>query len=208
MVHGKALTRAGGATGALLLALAGCAGPPPLQGRYSRGTAWIEFRSDGTVQHGELGDTARVEIDRDNPATITLARGDSRTTGRILDSSTIEFPPGASPLAAAFAGRWVAGAADTTRLGAEESQRFAAPLLGGWGVPGQPAFLEFRSDGTFSWGKGIGGRFIMLGVNRVRLVLEQNGTSAGQLDHAFTIDGRRLTLTAPDGAVTTYQRVP
>ena len=40
---------------------------------------------------------------------------------------------------------------------AEESQRFAAPLLGGWGEPGQPAFLEFRSDGTFSWGKGIGG---------------------------------------------------
>ena len=193
----------------LVPGLAGCGGSSPVQGRYSRGLAWIEFRANGTVVHGELGDTARVEIDGDDPAKITLVSGDSRTIGRIVDASTIEFPARDSALATAFAGRWVAGAAaDTPRLAAEESQRFAAPLLGGWGVPGQPAVLEFRSDGTFSWGKGIGGSFIMLGVNRVRLVLEQNGTRAGQLDHAFAIDGRQLTLTAPDGAVTTYERVP
>ncbi len=75
-------------------------------------------------------------------------------------------------------------------------------------MPGQPAFLEFRSDGSFSWGKGIGGTYTMLGVSQVRLALVQDGKPVGHLDHNFTIDGRQLTLTAPDGAVTTYQRVP
>ena len=210
---GRSLTRVRTLTAALLvIGLTGCGGSP-VQGRYARGLAWIDFKANGTVQHGELGDMARVEIDRDDPARITLVSGDSRTTGRILDASTIEFPPGPSSLATAFAGRWVAtgsaaSAVAARRLGAEESQRFAAPLLGGWGEPGQPAFLEFRSDGTFSWGKGIGGTYTMLGVSQVRLSLEQNGTAAGYLDHAFAIADRQLTLTAPDGAVTTYQRVP
>lgn len=215
-MSGQRLRQARGAAAALLLvaAMVGCSGSP-LEGRYARGMAWIEFRADGTVQHGELGDTARVEIDRDDPARITLVSGASRTTGRILDPSTIEFPAGTSPLADAFAGRWVATTSTATTTGAagpalaaEESQRFAAPLLGGWGVPGQPAFLEFRSDGSFSWGKGIGGTYTMLGVSQVRLALVQDGKPVGHLDHKFTIDGRQLTLTAPDGAVTTYQRVP
>ena len=210
------VTQARTAAAALLavVALAGC-GESPLQGRYARGLSWIEFMADGTVVHGELGDTARVEIDRDDPARITLVSGDSRTTGRILDPSTIEFRPGTNPLAEAFAGRWIAtastptaNAATTPALAAEDSQRFAAPLLGGWGMPGQPAFLEFRSDGSFSWGTSIGGTYSMLGVSQVRLALVQDGRPVGHLDHTFTIDGRQLTLTAPDGAVTTYQRVP
>ena len=74
-------------------------------------------------------------------------------------------------------------------------------------MPGQPAVLQFRSDATFSWGQGIGGTYEMLAADRVRLVLIQNGTPAGQLDHAVRIEGASLTLTAPDGAVTSYQRV-
>jgi hypothetical protein len=203
MASGHRLTRA-----MLLVLLAAGCGRAPLEGRYQRGLAWIEFRADGTVVHGELGDRARVEFDDKDTSALVLVSGDMRTTGRILDPSTVEFTPGASSLATAFAGRWVAGAPATTpRLAAEESQRFAAPLLGGWGEPGQPAFLEFRSDATFSRGKGIGGTYEMLAADRVRLVLIQNGTPAGQLDHAVRIEGENLTLTAPDGAVTSYQRV-
>ena len=59
-------------------------------------------------------------------------------------------------------------------------------------MPGQPAFLEFRSDGSFSWGKGIGGTYTMLGFSKVRLALVQDGRPVGHLDHNFTIDGRQL----------------
>jgi hypothetical protein len=156
----------GGAVVVLVAGLAGCGGASPVQGRYARDPASIEFRSDRTVQHGGLGDTARVEIDGHDSAPAT-----------------------------------------TPRLAAEDSQRFAAPLLGGWGVPGRAAVLQFRSDATFSWRRGIGGTYQMLAADRVRLVRIQNGTPAGQLDHALRIEGDSLTLTAPDGAVTSYQRV-
>ena len=51
----------------LVVSLAGCEAAP-VQGRFHRGLAWIEFRADSTVLHGELGDAARVEFDRDDAA--------------------------------------------------------------------------------------------------------------------------------------------
>jgi hypothetical protein len=108
-----------------------------------------------------------------------------------------------------MAGRWVAAPPSAgTGLSPDAAREAAAPLIGGWGEPGQPPFLEFRDDGTYSWGPGIGGTYTMLDAPRVRMVLMQEGKAAGQLDHLFTVTDGRLTLTAPDGAVTTYQRVP
>jgi hypothetical protein len=191
----------------LASAVAGCGGSPP-QGRYHRGTAWIEFRSNSTVVHGELGDSARVEFDKDDPAAVTLVSGAMRTTGRIVDSTAVEFDQGSSALSDAFEGRWVAAAPDPTPgLSADGARDAAAPLVGGWGAPGQPAYLEFRPDGTFAWGQGIGGTYEMLAADRVRLNLVQNGTAVGRLDHQVSVDGSNITLTDPDGAVTTYQRV-
>ena len=98
-------------------------------------------------------------------------------------------------------------APQATELPADAARDAAAPLIGGWGEPGQPPALEFRPDFTYSWGAGIGGTYAMLDATRVRMVLIQEGTAVGHLDHVFDVTDERLTLTAPDGAVTAYQRV-
>ena len=194
-------------TGALLLVVlaAGC-GRSPLESRYQRGVAWFEFRADGTVVHGELGDRARVEFD-DGDGSLVLVSGDMRTTGRIVDPSTVEFTPGDSPLATAFAGRWVAGVPATTRASPPKN-RSGSPRrysVGG-ASPVNPPFSSSDPTDVFV---GPGYRRHLRDARRRsrRLVLIQNGTPAGQLNHAVRVEGENLTVTAPNGAVTSYQRV-
>ena len=83
----------------------------------------------------------------------------------------------------------------------------AAVLVGEWRIPGETHVLAFRIDRSYQWGPRISGTFTMLSGQRVRMTVVQDGKQVGQLDSGFVVDGAELRLTAPDGAVTKYERV-
>ena len=189
--------------GCLLVLPAGCS-RSTVQGRYQRGLAWIEFRADGSVVHGETRDVAQYRVESSR---VVISAPGGTTTGRIVNPTTLEFPQGVSALAEAFSGVWtlrpVGGDTGLTGAAARDA---AAALLGGWRIRGETDVLEFQADGTYTWGR-LSGTFRMLDAQRVRMTMDQDGKRIGQLDNGFVVDGNELRLTAPDGAVTTYDRV-
>jgi hypothetical protein len=193
------------ATALLLTALA-CS-KSPVEGRYYQGLTWIEFKSDGTVLHGGLGETAEFRVDGQDPQKLEISATAGRTTGRIVNAATIEFPPGESALAQAFQGRWMAQITSSASIGGAEALRDASAVAGQWRIPGETDVLEFRGDHTYRWGPGITGTYTMLGGRRIRMTVVQNGTPSGQMDQTLAVEGDELRLTAPDGAVTKYERV-
>ena len=95
------------AAAALVLSALACS-KSPVEGRYYQGTTWIEFKSDGTVMHGGLRDTAKFRVDAQDAQKLEISTTGGLTTGRIVNAAVIEFPAGESALAQAFQGRWVA----------------------------------------------------------------------------------------------------
>jgi hypothetical protein len=189
--------------GSLLVLPLGCS-RSTVQGRYQRGLAWIEFRADGSVVHGETRDVARYRVESSR---VVISAPGGTTTGRIVNPTTLEFPHGAGALAEAFSGVWtVRPAGGDTGLTGAAARDAAAPLLGGWRIRGETDVLDFQADGTYTWGR-ISGTYRMLDTQRVRMTMDQDGQPIGQLDSAFGVDGDELRLTAPDGAVTRYDRV-
>lgn len=111
-------------------------------------------------------------------------------------------------MASAFAGRWVAPASSAkSELSANAARDAAAVLIGEWRIPGETDVLVFRADGSYQWGPRLSGTYTMLASHRVRMTMLQDGKQIGRLDHDFVVDRDELRLTAPDGAVTRYQRV-
>lgn len=200
---------------ALLLGAVVACSKPPVHGRYRQGLTWIEFRSNGTVQHGGLGDTAKFLIDAQNPLRLAIfSEVDGRVpggaevvVGQIVNPTTLEFPSGDSSIAQAFQGRWVKEDATPTTATAEDKTRDAAVIAGGWRIPGETHVLDFRADGTYQWGPSISGKYTMLGGQKLRMTFVQNGQPSGYLDQRFVVDNDELRLTAPDGVVTKYDRV-
>ena len=88
-----------------------------------------------------------------------------------------------------------------------EALRDASAIAGQWRISGETDVLEFRNDHTYTWGPRISGTYTMLGARRIRMTVTQDGNPSGQMDQTFAIAGDELQLTAPDGAVTTYERV-
>ena len=74
-------------------------------------------------------------------------------------------------------------------------------------IAGETDVLAFKPDGSYQWGPRISGSYTMLGGRKIRMTLVHDGRPSGRLVQEFTIDQDWLKLTAPDGAVTTYQRV-
>ena len=197
---------------ALIIALlaifaAACGESVPVQGRYYKGLNWIEFGAKGQVRHGELGDTARFRLDPQDPKKLVVFDGGVQTTGRIVAPSSVEFPEGESGLASAFAGRWTARGGSSNGERSASATTDAAVLVGEWRIPGETDVLAFRADGCYQWGPRISGTFTMLSGERVRMTVVQEGKQVGHLDSGFVIEGTELRLTAPDGAVTKYERV-
>lgn len=190
--------------GSLVLILPlGCS-RSPVQGRYHRGLAWIEFRSDGSVVHGETQDVARYRVE---DSQVVVSSADGTTTGRIVSPATLEFPQGEDSVSQAFAGVWVQRLASAVvDLSDAQARAAAAALVGGWRIRGETDVLDFQADGTYTWGR-LNGTYKMLDAQRVRMTTDQDGKRIGQLDNGFVVDGDELRLTAPDGAVTTYERV-
>jgi hypothetical protein len=187
-----------------LLILALACSRSPVQGRYYRGAAWLEFRPDGSVVHGETRDVAQYRVE-DSQIVITSPEG--TTTGRIVNPATVEFPPGPNAVAEAFGGVWVLRPAGAViDLGDAQARAAAAALVGGWRIRGETDVLDFQADGTYTWGR-LSGTYKMLDAQRVRMTVNQDGSRVGQLDNGFVVDGDELRLTAPDGALTTYERV-
>ena len=83
----------------------------------------------------------------------------------------------------------------------------AAKVAGGWRIPGETDVLEFKPDSTYQWGPRLSGSYTMLGGGRIRMTLVQDGKPSGRLVQDYVVDKDQLKLTAPDGAVKTYQRV-
>jgi hypothetical protein len=191
---------------ALALAAIACS-KSPVEGRYYQGPTWIEFKSDGTVVHGGLGDTAKFRVDAQDSQKIEISSTGGLTTGRIVNAAVIEFPPGETALAQAFQGRWVAQETRSASVSGAEALRDASAIAGQWRIPGETDVLEFRNDHTYSWGQRLRGTYTMLGARRLRMTVTQDGSPSGQMDQTFVIDGDQMQLTAPDGAVTTYERV-
>jgi hypothetical protein len=133
--------------------------------------------------------------------------GDSQTAGRLVNAAIIEFPPGESALAQAFQGRWVAQETRSASTSGAEALRDASAVAGPWRISGETDVLEFRHDKTYVWGPSISGTYTMLGGHRIRMTVVQNGSPSGQMDQSFVVEGDELRLTAPDGAVTKYERV-
>lgn len=176
----------------------------PVQGRYERGLAWIDFRRDGSVVHGETRDAGRYRVE-DSRVVISAPAG--TTTGRIVNSTTLEFPQGANAVAEAFGGVWVRRPAGAViDLSDAQARAAAAALVGGWRIRGETDVLDFQADGTYTWGR-LSGTYRMLDAQRVRMTMDQDGKRIGQLDNGFVVEGDELRLTAPDGAVTAYERV-
>jgi hypothetical protein len=187
----------------LLILPLGCS-RSPVQGRYQRGAAWIEFRPDGSVMHGETRDVAQYRVE---DAQIVITSPEGTTTGRIVNPATVEFPPGTNAVAEAFGGVWVfrpVGA--VVELGGVQARAAAAALVGAWRIRGEADVLDFQADGTYTWGR-LSGTYKMLDALRVRMTMDEDGKRIGQLDNGFVVDGDELRLTAPDGAVTVYERV-
>ena len=191
----------------LTIFAAGCGERLPVEGRYYKGLNWIEFGANGQVRHGELGDTARFRVDTQDRQKVVIFDGPSQTTGRIVNATSVEFPPGDSSLASAFAGTWVTK--DESVAGGRSASAAADPsvLVGEWRIPGETHVLAFRPDGSYQGGPRINGTFTMLGGQRVRMTVVQDGKPVGHLDNGFAIEGAELRLTAPDGVVTKYERV-
>ena len=194
------------AAAALVLAALAC-GKSPVEGRYYQGTTWIEFKSDGTVMHGGLGDTAKFRVDAQDPQKLEISTTGGLTTGRIVNAAVIEFPAGESALAQAFQGRWVAQETRSASVSGAEALRDASAIAGQWRIPGETDVLEFRNDHTYTWGQRLSGTYTTLGARRIRMTVTQDGNPSGQMDQTFAIAGDELQLTAPDGAVTKYERV-
>jgi hypothetical protein len=185
-----------------------CSGSPAVHGRYYQRINWIEFRNDGRVLHGELGDVVRFRIDQQDAQKLILFDANGQAVGRIVGPATVEFPQGDGPLASAFAGRWVSRASsDKSQLSEVAARDAAGVLIGEWRIAGATDVLVFRQDGSYEWGPRIRGTYTMLGASRVRMTLVEDGKPVGRLDNEFVVSGTELRLTAPDGAVTTYQRV-
>jgi hypothetical protein len=138
---------------------------------------------------------------------VIVSSSAGTTTGRIVNPATLEFPEGEDAVAEAFSGVWVqrlAGA--VVDLSATQARASAAALVGAWRIRGETDVLDFQADGTYTWGR-LSGTYKMLDAQRVRMTMEQDGRQIGQLDNGFVVDGDELRLTAPDRAVTTYERV-
>src|SRR5262249_37932113 len=118
-----------------------------------------------------------------------------------------EFPAGDSPVSQAFAGRWVAPETATAPTTEDEKTKDAAAIAGSWRIPGETDVLEFRPDFTYQWGPNLKGTYTMMGRQRVRRTLVQDGHPAGYLEERFIIVGDEMHLAAPDGVVTKYERV-
>jgi hypothetical protein len=193
--------------GLLSLSLASCSSKPAtsLSGRYFQGPDWIEFVSDGSVRHGQSGDTARFTVEGDR---AVISDGAQQTTGRLIAPDTVEFPGGATRVAEAFAGTWVKPAA--AKLGATGAPAAGVDskiLHGEWGAPGDPGNLTFQPDGTFKWGSTISGTYVVLDSTRVRMTFIKDGKPSGQADNTYAVQGILLRLVMKDGTKVVYERV-
>jgi hypothetical protein len=90
---------------------------------------------------------------------------------------------------------------------APATAKAAAALLGEWGTPGDPGNLIFKADGTFVWGLTVRGTYKVLDDKNVRMAFVHDNRPSGQMDSRFTVMGDLISLTAPDGVMTTYKRV-
>jgi hypothetical protein len=200
----------------LSLSLAACGGSPPVSGRYYQRGAWIEFGADGSVRHGDSGDTGRFRVE---DGRIVISSGPDQIVGKLIGKDTVEFPDGTSSFAAAFAGTWAApaeapkGAPGSPAAGGPSAGGPAAgkadpkPLYGEWGAPGDPGNLIFREDGTFQWGATVGGTYVLLDAQRIRLNIVRSGKSSGQMENRILVQGILLRMEMADGSKVVYQRV-
>ena len=193
--------------GLLAISAFGCGtSKPTITGRYHQGPDWIEFAADGRVVHGASGDSARFTVDGQR---VVVNDGRAETTGRLTAPDTVEFPGGATQVAEAFSGTWVAKA-DPAKPAAGEAPAAGAdskPLHGEWGAPGDPGNLTFKPDGTFTWGKTINGTYVVLDATRVRMSFVNSGRPSGQMVNTFAVQGILLRLVMQDGSKVVYQRV-
>lgn len=179
---------------------------PTITGRYHQGPDWIEFAADGRVQHGASGDSARFTVDGQR---VVVSDGKNETTGRLSAPDTIEFPGGATRVAEAFAGTWVAPAnpAKATSTTAPAAGVDSKALHGEWGAPGDAGNLIFKPDGTFTWGKTVSGTYVVLDATRVRMSFVHDGRPSGQSVNTYAVQGILLRLVMQDGSKVVYERV-
>jgi hypothetical protein len=193
--------------GLLAVSILGCgSSKPTLTGRFHQGPDWIEFASDGQVRHGVSGDTARFTVEGDR---VVVSDGTQQTTGRLTASNTVEFPGGATRVAEAFNGTWVARV-ETATGGPAPAPAAAVDskaLHGEWGAPGDPGNLIFKPDGTFQWGSTVGGTYVVLDSRRVRMTFVHSGRPSGQADNFYAVQGILLRLEMKDGTKVVYERV-
>lgn len=193
--------------GLLAVSVFGCgSSQPTMTGRFHQGPDWIEFAADGQVKHGASGDSARFTFDGQR---VVVSDGRDETTGRLTAPNTVEFPGGATRVAEAFSGTWVArageakGPAPATPATALDSKR----LHGEWGAPGDPGNLIFKPDGTFQWGKTVGGTYAVLDERHVRMTFVRDGRPSGEAVNVFAVQGILLRLEMKDGTKVVYERV-
>jgi hypothetical protein len=201
----------------LSLSLVACGGAPPVSGRYYQRGAWIEFGADGSVRHGDSGDTGRFRVE---DRRIVITSGPDQIVGRLVGTDSVEFPEGNGSFAAAFAGTWSAPA-ETAKGAPAGSPAAGSPgagspvggtadakaLWGEWGAPGDPGNLIFRPDGTFQWGSTVSGTYVLLDPQRIRLNLTRSSKPSGQMENRILVQGILLRMEMADGSKVVYQRV-
>lgn len=159
------------------------------------------------MRHGASGDSARFTIDGQK---VVVSDGKDETTGRLTAPNSVEFPGGATRVAEAFSGTWVARAEappSATPAAAPASAVDSKPLHGEWGAPGDPGNLIFKPDGTFHWGSTVSGTYVVLDSRRVRMTFVHNGKPSGQSDNTYAVQGILLRLEMKDGTKVVYERV-
>jgi hypothetical protein len=198
----------------LSLSLVACGGSPPVSGRYYQRGAWIEFGADGSVRHGDSGDTGRFRVE---DSRIVISSGPDQIVGKLIGKDTVEFPAGTSSFAAAFAGTWAAPAetakgtappAGSPAAGSPAAGKVdAKALIGEWGAPGDPGNLIFRPDGTFQWGSTVSGTYVLLDAQRIRMSFTHSSKPSGQMENRIVLQGILLRMEMADGSKVVYQRV-
>jgi hypothetical protein len=119
------------------------------------------------------------------------------------------LPGGATRVAEAFEGTWVARP-DPAKAGSTAAPAAGVDskaLHGEWGAPGDSGNLIFKPDGTFQWGKTVSGTYVVLDATRVRMSFVHDGKPSGQSVNTFAVQGILLRLVMQDGSKVVYERV-
>jgi len=90
---------------------------------------------------------------------------------------------------------------------ADKGSAVLASIVGDWRSPRETAVLSIQTDGSYTWGPKIQGKFAGLDENRVSMNFMENGKFAGGMPQKVALSADTLRLTGPDGSVMLFLRV-